>query len=180
MVPTLVYHFLFEWFMNGQTPGKRALKIKVTNDDGSATRVGAYFLRWLLRPIDLIFYGGVGALCILLTKKHQRLGDMAAGTVVVQTRPKQSVFRSDYYTFPPNYQPKYPQAASLTPGQIQLISQMLSAAPRFSDEIKLQTLAQKVREIVRIDESTVGSTTDNRRFLENIIRDYHYYDSLGI
>jgi len=103
LIPILFYHFLFEWLMGGQTPGKALLKIKVTNLDGTATGPGGYFLRWILRPVDMIFYGGVGILMILLTKNHQRLGDLAAGTVVIKIIPQQSEVDWEFYSFGANY-----------------------------------------------------------------------------
>lgn len=175
LLPLFTYHFFFEWLMNGQTPGKRLLRIRVTNDDGSATRVGAYFLRWLLRPVDMTF--GIGALFILFTRKQQCIGDLAAGTAVIQTRPRQeNTFRPDRYTFPSNYTPDYPQAAGLTPGQARLIAGMLAAPPRRTDRARFQPLILKVCEALQLDDPFLPCEYP-RDFLEAVLRDYHYGES---
>lgn len=81
------YYLLFEAVWNGQTPGKRLVGIRVVKDDGSPVDFFAVLVRNLVRIVDLLpgFYA-IGTLSILLTRKAQRLGDLAAGTVVVKAR----------------------------------------------------------------------------------------------
>lgn len=78
------YPVLFEVFRNGQTPGKRAFDIKVVNDDLTPIKFSASLIRNLLRTADILpsFYT-FGSISMTSTKKFQRLGDLAAGTVVV-------------------------------------------------------------------------------------------------
>jgi uncharacterized RDD family membrane protein YckC len=79
------YMLAFEVLWNGQTPGKRALGLRVMQDTG--VRVGPYqsVLRNLLRPLDkLPLFYFVGGFCTLLSRSQQRLGDVLAGTIVVQ------------------------------------------------------------------------------------------------
>ncbi len=79
------YYVFFEWFTAGQTPGKKALGLRVLQDTGVRLSFYQSALRNLLRPFDHlpIFYlvGGVSA---LFTHDHKRLGDLAAGTIVVR------------------------------------------------------------------------------------------------
>lgn len=82
-LPAILYSFLFELFNNGQSLGKMIMHIKVVKIDGSTPTIGDYFMRWLLQIIDIDMMG-VGALAILLTKNSQRLGDLAAGTMVIK------------------------------------------------------------------------------------------------
>lgn len=78
------YPVLYEYFRDGQTIGKKLLGIKVVNDDFTRITFAAALSRNLLRVADFapLFYG-FGALSMLTTKRFQRLGDMAAGTLVV-------------------------------------------------------------------------------------------------
>lgn len=78
------YFMLFEWLLSGQTPGKRLMHIRVIKDGGYALRFFDTLVRNLLRVVDFIplFYG-VGLTSLLLTRNSQRLGDLAAGTLVV-------------------------------------------------------------------------------------------------
>jgi uncharacterized RDD family membrane protein YckC len=76
------YFALFETLWRGQTPGKRWTKIRVIRDDGRAIGVSQAVLRALLRPLDDFLF--LGFFFILLGKREKRLGDWAAGTVVIQ------------------------------------------------------------------------------------------------
>ncbi len=78
------YFIVFEWVMNGQTPGKRVMGIRVIKDGGYALRFLDSLVRNLLRVVDFLPFGyGVGLATVLLTARSQRLGDLAAGTLLV-------------------------------------------------------------------------------------------------
>jgi len=177
-LPVLGYHFIFESVMGGKTPGKVIVKIKVTNIDGSTPGIGSYFMRWLFSPIDVyILWGSIGALFILLTRNHQRLGDLAAGTVVVKTDPSLAFdLDESYYEFPDNYEPTFIHVDRLSGGQIALIADFL-IEPKNKDAISnsIAELANKVKSILNVE-----SNLDDRRFLETILRDYNYYATLEI
>lgn len=78
------YPVLYEYFKDGQTIGKKSLGIKVVNDDFTGVTFAASLSRNLLRAADFLplFYG-FGALSMMTSKHFQRLGDMAAGTLVI-------------------------------------------------------------------------------------------------
>ena len=79
-----LYPVLFEVYYRGQTPGKKALGIAVVNDDLSPVTLGSALVRNLLRTVDVLplFYL-VALVTMLANRRFQRLGDMAAGTLVV-------------------------------------------------------------------------------------------------
>lgn len=80
-----VYHVLLEGLF-GQTVGKAAVGIAVVRDDGSDCTVRSAAVRTALRVVDALPVGYLlGLLCIAVTERRQRLGDLAAGTVVVRT-----------------------------------------------------------------------------------------------
>jgi len=83
------YFFCFEAFSDGRTPGKRLLGLRAVMDGGHALTLEAAAIRNLIRPLDLLGGGIVGGLAILLTTRLQRLGDLAAGTVVVRELPSE-------------------------------------------------------------------------------------------
>ncbi|MBI3959930.1 MAG: RDD family protein [Chloroflexi bacterium] len=79
------YYILFEWLWNGQTPGKRFVKIRVLRMDGNPAGFVEVLLRNLVRPVDFLPGGyGLGLLVMLLNEKSRRLGDFAAGTLVIR------------------------------------------------------------------------------------------------
>lgn len=79
-----LYPVLFELLMRGQTPGKKVLGIAVVNDDLSPVTLGTSLVRNLLRTVDFLplFYLG-GVITMLCNRRFQRLGDLAAGTLVI-------------------------------------------------------------------------------------------------
>jgi uncharacterized RDD family membrane protein YckC len=79
------YFVVGEALGNGRTWGKRWMGLRVVRDDGSRVRFGDSVIRNLLRIADILPGNyTVGMVSILVTKQHKRLGDMAAGTVVVR------------------------------------------------------------------------------------------------
>jgi hypothetical protein len=87
LVLPVAYGVLLEWMWRGQTIGKRALRLRVMDADGLRLQFHQVLMRNLVRFADLL--PGcylVGGLSCLLSKKAQRLGDLAAGTIVVHHR----------------------------------------------------------------------------------------------
>ncbi|MBV8205293.1 MAG: RDD family protein [Acidobacteria bacterium] len=81
------YFAAFEAWRKGQTPGKWALGIRVIKDNGRPINAVEAIGRNILRAVDsLPALYGVGLVCMALTRKNQRLGDLVAGTVVVHER----------------------------------------------------------------------------------------------
>ena len=80
------YYIAFEVTTNGQTFGKLALGLRVIKDGGYPIGFADSAIRNLVRIVDFLpFLYGVGLLCMLLNKNWQRLGDLAAGTIVIKT-----------------------------------------------------------------------------------------------
>ena len=76
------YFVFFETVWSGQTPGKRYVKIRVIRDDGRPVRLQQSTLRALLRPFDELFF--IGVFLIVFNQREKRLGDLVAGTLVIQ------------------------------------------------------------------------------------------------
>ncbi len=82
------YFAFFEWIWNGQTPGKRWLKLRVIREDGRPVTFWEAAVRNLLRTFDMMpapFYS-IGLISVFVSSSDQRVGDMIAGTVVVRER----------------------------------------------------------------------------------------------
>ena len=78
------YFFLFEALWGGRTPGKRALGLRVVHTGGEPLSLHGSALRNVLRMVDLLGAGMVGAISIVATRRAQRLGDLVGGTVVLR------------------------------------------------------------------------------------------------
>jgi uncharacterized RDD family membrane protein YckC len=84
------YFALFEAYWHGQTPGKRAMKLRVIKDSGRQITLFESLARNLLRVVDYLpsLYL-VGVITMLCNKRSKRLGDLVAGTLVVHERPEE-------------------------------------------------------------------------------------------
>jgi len=81
------YYIFFEMLWNGQSPGKRWTGIRVIRTDGTPITLSESFIRNLTRLVDFLpFAYGIGVICMFLDKQSRRLGDLAAGTLVVHDR----------------------------------------------------------------------------------------------
>jgi uncharacterized RDD family membrane protein YckC len=80
------YDITFEVLASGRTPGKRLNGLRVVRTDGSPVTFLTSAVRNLLRIVDIVGLYAVGIISILVTSKNQRLGDLAAGTLVVRER----------------------------------------------------------------------------------------------
>jgi len=96
------YPILFEVLCQGQTPGKKLMGLYVVHDDGTPIGWPSSITRNLLRAADMLPVGyGLGLVACLLQKQFKRLGDLAAGTLVV------------YRPLPAKNRPELPKAAPL-------------------------------------------------------------------
>ena len=81
------YYFFFEWLWDGQTPGKRALRLRVMQTNGMPITYWHALVRNVIRIADFLpFMYGVGALVGILDNSNRRAGDLIAGTIVARER----------------------------------------------------------------------------------------------
>ena len=80
------YFPLFEWLRAGQTPGKRLQRIRVVQTTGEPARLAPILVRNLLRIIEVYALPFLALVAMFISARGQRLGDLAAGTMVVRDR----------------------------------------------------------------------------------------------
>ncbi|QDA61138.1 RDD family protein [Hymenobacter jejuensis] len=169
LLPTMVYHLACEVFFNGQSLGKKARHIKVIRLDGTRPSLGNYVLRWLLRPIEILTFGGaIAALTILLNGRGQRLGDLAAGTAVISLKPRpQHASPLSAGLTSSDYMVVFPQAAQLSDHDVAVVRQLLFKSVQRQNYLLLNEVAVKVK-------SVTGIRTDlpDEAFLRTILRDH--------
>ena len=168
----LFYILLCEIFNQGQSIGKMIMKMQVVKLDGSRPTLSSYLMRWLLYIIDGPTTSFLGLLVMVLTRNNQRLGDLAAGTVVIkkQKYKKIQISLDEFDYLQKNYTPRYPQASDLSLEQIEIITRTLSIRQNdFQQRVKV--LAEKVRQKLNIQQQE----TDDAAFLHRIVRDYQFY-----
>jgi uncharacterized RDD family membrane protein YckC len=167
------YFIVFEWLLNGQTPGKRILHVRVIKQGGYSLRFFDTLLRNLLRVVDFLplFYG-VGLTSLLLTRDSQRLGDLIAGTLVVYQEPVQTDSLLADLPAPLDSEPPLPRAElAAIPGEaISLVDEYLRSrtelAPRPRQEVAAE-LAGLIREASGL-QPLVNQSVEG--FLASIVR----------
>jgi uncharacterized RDD family membrane protein YckC len=188
-VPVFFYHLFFEILYNGASPGKRIANLRVISADGTKPTISQFFTRWICNPSGFLLFGiamtisagGVYSLmfgimyiadffCVLLQKYGQRLGDIAAGTVVVTTKLPYSLYDTIYVEVDEkNYKVKYPQVIKLSDKDINTINNVLSQHKKYSMHGYLGTLSHKIEQVLGIQ-----SEGDNEEFLRTLLNDYNY------
>lgn len=172
--PFFLYHPLFEIFMNGQSPGKKQMRIKVVSMDGSSPTIGAYLMRWLFRLVEiLLLRGALAMVTIAANGKGQRLGDLAAGTSVVKLVPQHATSAQQVFTLvEEGYQPQYTEVTQLNDFDIELMQTALTVSRESGNAAPVTLLTEKVKSLLGIQSDLAPV-----KFLYTIIKDYSFLTS---
>ena len=172
ILPVLVYQPVCEALSGGQTLGKYLLKTRVVRCDGSSASVGDILLRWLLLPIDILLFGSVAAFSMLVTPRRQRVGDLAAGTMVIRLNSydQMRVSLDEFRFVEDDYQPTYEQARQLSEEQTARIAHTL-ADRSTSRRHRIERLAIEMRGSLMLPADGLS----HERFLSTLLSDYRYY-----
>lgn len=169
--PWLLYHLLFEIFMNGQSPGKRVLRIQVVRLDGTPPTIGNYLMRWIFSFVDFFFFGGVVAVVTIAAGgRGQRLGDLVAGTSVVKLIAQKEISSSEIFVSPEEtYVPTFSQVIQLTESDIELIQRALEVNRDHGNAQPLLAVTEKIKTLL-------GIQTDLPpvKFLYTIVKDFNH------
>ncbi|WP_242132076.1 RDD family protein [Aestuariivivens marinum] len=169
--PVMFYTLALESLLDGQTIGKRVLKIRVVKIDGYQASLADYVIRWFFRIVDIYVFG-IGFFVILFNKKQQRLGDMAAGTAVIALKDKVNISHTILEELKLDYVPTYPNVIRLSDNDARIIKDTFTAAKLAKDYSTLIKLRNKLVEVVNIKD--IKQKTDIE-FIDVILKDYNYY-----
>ncbi|WP_034043852.1 RDD family protein [Wocania ichthyoenteri] len=169
--PVMFYTLALESLLEGQTIGKRVLKIRVVKIDGYQASLADYVVRWFFRIVDVYIFG-LGFFVIMFSKKQQRLGDMAAGTAVIALKDKVNISHTILENLKENYKPTYPNVIKLSDNDARIIKDTFTVAKASKDYQTLIKLRNKLVEVVEI--KTVKQKTDIE-FIDVILKDYNFY-----
>lgn len=176
LIPLSFYSLISELTMNGQTWGKKIMKIKVVKIDGTPTTFSSYFLRWITGIIEIFAsLGSLAMITIILNQKGQRIGDIAANTTVIRLRDK-SMKETIYTQIPENYTVVYPETSKLSINDIYTIKEVLELLKSHQRTEQTLALAQKAREAI---EKKLGIEGNQNTivFFRTIISDYNFINS---
>jgi uncharacterized RDD family membrane protein YckC len=166
------YDLLTEIFLNGQSIGKRSMKIRVISLNGARPRVGQYLLRWIFRIIDFgVTLGTAAVITVAFSDNKQRIGDMVAGTTLVKTSPRNKF--DDLVFTPPSaeYEPTYNEVVQLTDQDVVLIHEVIRNFNRTRNNNLVYRLALRIKTYLHISYS---SEINEYQFLEIVLNDYNH------
>ncbi|MFD2915330.1 RDD family protein [Psychroserpens luteus] len=172
LLPVMFYSLVLESLLNGQTIGKRIMKIQVVKIDGYQAGIGDYLIRWFFRIVDLNMLSGIIALIAIVTsKKSQRLGDMTAGTSVITLKNNVNISHTILEELEDSYVPTYPNVIKLSDNDARIIKDTFVRAKAARDYETLIKLRTKIVQVVEIKDFN-GSDME---FVDTILKDYNYY-----
>ena len=195
-LPTFLYNLIFETFFNGQSLGKKLAGIKVLSKDGNEATFSQYLTRWLLgfgnyvilwlpyiieeaiqHPLYIfliivpMFFYIPDAISFGVSEKSQRLGDLAAGTVVIDNRYDTSINETIYLEIEDDgYTPQHPEVMRLTDKDINGIRNLLDVRHASKDNYAYTVqVASRIKQVLGIE-----SDLESSEFLYQLLRDYNY------
>jgi len=170
--PVMVYSITLESIFEGQSFGKKLIKIKVVKIDGYQAGFGDYLIRWFFRVIDIsMLNGSVALIAIISSKKSQRLGDMTAGTAVITLKNKITINHTILEEIGQEYVPVYPLVIKLSDNDMRIIKDTFQFAKAKNDFETIGRLRKKIEEVTGIKNQS-GNESD---FIQTVLKDYNYY-----
>jgi uncharacterized RDD family membrane protein YckC len=174
LLPIIFYDLLSELLMNGQSVGKRIMKIKVISLDGGRASFGQYVIRWLFRLVDFTLTNSICALvCVAASQNKQRVGDMVAGTALIKTNPRTALLQTLYVPVKENnYRVSFPEVTNLADKDMQLVKEVILSVAKSGNTLVALKAADKIKQILQIN-----SNLEPLYFLEVLMADYNYLTS---
>lgn len=185
-MPVLFYFLVFELVTNGQTPGKKIMRIKVIAANGGQASLSQYLIRWTFRLIDFPFWLFLalansywpgylfpflftGLACFILSKKSQRIGDLLADTIVIDTNTESHWQQTVFTEVEDVYTPQFPSVMNLSDRDMNTIKQVLIYLKKKPNDPVLFKVALKIQTALKIE-----TDLEAAEFLEVLLKDYNY------
>lgn len=193
--PVFAYHLIMEITMNGQTPGKKIMRLRVVNENGGKAGISQLFIRWMLREIWFVLILAIGLnkeaegekagavfmvlavlayfitdiVLVVTSKKGQRIGDLLAKTILIRTTTKSNIEDTVFIEVADSYVPSFPQIMQLTDRDINSIKHILENARKRGDFSMAESAASRIKNHLKIESGM--SAFD---FLDVLLKDYNY------
>lgn len=190
-LPMLLYSLVTEVWMHGQTVGKKIFNLRVISLDGGEPSISQYVVRWMFKVFEWPFFfgyimfsgqaligyitttlsiGGIAVIILAISKKNQRLGDLAANTAVVNVRSPYTVddtifmdIKEEHYTV------SFPQVLKLSDRDITTIKNVITLIEKEHNYAVGERVAKKVKTVLNIEHDF-----EPHVFLKKLLKDYNY------
>lgn len=184
-LPVTFYSLYSEIDLEGQTLGKKLLKIKVISyrrflriiDFNLFTLLFVYLASlglsdaYAILMFIFIFGKTVGFLLILFTNKNKRFGDIIANTIVIYLKDETTFSQTILEDIKENYIPTYPNVIKLSDNDARIIKETFKTAAKFNDYKTLIKLRSKILEVTDIK----SVHKSDKEFIDAILKDYNLY-----
>jgi hypothetical protein len=175
--------------MNGQSVGKMAMQIKVLTLQGGQPSLSQYLIRWLFRIVDfpillflqmasgynnwwMILFVFAGLICTIATPKSQRVGDLVAGTILIDLKNRTSWQDTVFTEVESTYQAKYPEVMQLSDRDINTLKNIIETVKKRNDYDLALKIAYRIQSKLKIHPDQ-----DSLEFLQTLLKDYNYYST---
>lgn len=193
VIPVSLYYLISEIIMKGQSLGKRAMDIKVVSLLGNTPSISQILLRWMFRLVEspiftlaliitmseeasaltILVSLAVGIIPIVIVFRspyNQRLGDIAAGTIIVRTHQRHSIQDTIFREIDQvDYVPQFSQILRLSDKDLSKIKSVLDTSMRTNNWEMAGRMSEKIKSVLHIETDMEPST-----FLETLLNDYNY------
>lgn len=172
-LPLMFYSLICESTMEGQTFGKKLLKIKVVKIDGYQAGFLDYFIRWIFALVDIQMGFIPGVISMVSTKHTRRIGDLAAGTAVISEKSRYNISHTILMDLGEDYRPHFQrnQIMLFSDNDIRIIKENAAVALREKNIILISKLSQKIESVMSIA-NPFGS---EQQLIDTLLKDYNYY-----
>ncbi len=173
-IPFIFYTLFFESWTNGQTIGKRIMKIRVVKIEGYQARFSDYFSRWLFRLVDIYILSGLPAILgIIFSSKSQRLGDMVTDTTVISLKSNVKLNHRFLNDLSDEYVVAFPTVLRLSDHDMNIIKKAYNTAIIQNDVLMINELVSKIEEVTTIKNHQLNS----HQFIQTVINDFNHLTS---
>lgn len=169
LLPYFLYHLVMEFTFNGQSVGKMAMHMRVITLEGGQPTFSQYVIRWMFRLID-IGWLIPGFMSIILSNRSQRIGDIVAGTIMIDTRAHTTWQDTIFTEIETSYKPRYVQVMELSDKDINTLKSIIETVRKNNDHELAGRIAGRICH--RLNIQTGQEPLD---FLQTLLKDYNYY-----
>lgn len=172
----LGYCFLLELFNRGQTIGKKVVGLRVIRLDGRDPTPADFLTRSVFLLPDVLLSSGIPAILLISSGRHnQRLGDMVAGTVVIQTAMSSTFTLEEIMgiTRREDHEPEFPGVQRFTNQDMMVVKRTLQRSRKYGNEAHrkaVRKLAVRIADELELEKKEVKYTPE--KFLEKLLLDF--------
>ncbi len=170
--PVMIYSVTLESIFEGQTVGKKLIKIKVVKIDGYQASFGDYLIRWIFRIVENNMLGGlIGLISMSVNNKTQRMGDMAAGTAIISLKNNITINSTILEEIGEAYVPTYPLVIKLSDNDMRIIKDTFLIVEKTNDVETIVKLSEKIQAVTGIKMQSYNQID----FIKTVLKDYNFY-----